>query len=202
MQIKAFVVTSLGVNCYVVYDQDEAILIDPGAPAEEILEFVEEQNLKVVAIVNTHGHADHIAGNSWFLEKTKAPLMIHELEAPYLADPNLHLGPMINLEVPELQANRLLKEGDMIKIGQKQLEVYHTPGHSPGGISLYGSGVLFSGDTLFKASVGRSDLPLGDQLVLQQSILRLARLPLHTVVYPGHGPSTTIEDEIRKNPFL
>lgn len=202
MQVKAFVVTLLSVNCYVVYHQGEAIVIDPGAPSDKILDFIQGENLNVVAIINTHGHADHIAGNSWFMEKVKAPLAIHELEKPYLTDPELHLGPMINMDFPQVQADRLLKEGDSVNIGDKKLEVYHTPGHSPGGIALYGSGLLFSGDTLFKASVGRTDLPMGDQAVLQQSLIRLARLPLDTVVYPGHGPSTTIKDEIKENPFL
>jgi glyoxylase-like metal-dependent hydrolase (beta-lactamase superfamily II) len=202
MQVKRFVVNPLGVNCYVVYHQGEAVIVDPGEASEEILEFIQQENLQVVAIINTHGHADHIAGNGWIMEKTKAPLWIHELEAPYLSDPNLHLGPMIGQEFPPVEAQRLLKAGDIITLGDKNLEVLHTPGHSPGGIALYGAGFLISGDTLFKSSVGRWDLPQGDQAVLQQSLARLALLPPETVVYPGHGSSTTIQDEVESNPFF
>ena len=202
MQLQQFVVNPLGVNCYVVYDQGEAVIVDPGQASEEVLGFIQGKGLKVLAIINTHGHGDHIAGNSWFMEKTQAPLWIHELEEPYLSDPELHLGPLIRMDFPTVEADRLLKDGDTITIGDQSLQVLHTPGHSPGGIALYGSGFLLSGDTLFKSSVGRWDLPQGDQSILQQSLIRLARLPLDTVVYPGHGSPTTIRDEIKNNPFL
>ena len=202
MQVERFVVNPLGVNCYVVYDQGIALIVDPGEASQEVLDFLRNEDLEVVAIINTHGHADHIAGNGWFKEKTQAPIWIHELEEPYLSDPNLHLGPQIRQEFPTVQAQRLLKDGDTITLGEARLEVLHTPGHSPGGISLYGPGFVLSGDTLFQSSVGRWDLPKGDRAVLQQSLVRLARLPLDTIVYPGHGSPTTIKDEIKNNPFL
>lgn len=202
MQIKQFPVNSLQVNCYVVSDEHEAIIVDPGEASAQVLNFLRENNLQVVAIINTHGHADHIAGNAWFAEQTKAPLFVHELEVPYLKDPNLHLGSFIQMNVPESKPERTLKDGDKVTFGAASLEVIHTPGHSPGGICLYAPGVLFSGDTLFRSSVGRTDLPQGDQTVLSQSLKRLALLPPETVVYPGHGPSTTIGYELEVNPFL
>ncbi|HHY15721.1 MAG TPA: MBL fold metallo-hydrolase [Firmicutes bacterium] len=167
-----------------------------------MLDFLQEQQLQVVAIVNTHGHADHIAGNAWFMEKTGAPLLIHAEEEAYLADGALNLAHMIRQDLPPLKADRLLKDGDTIALGTGKLEVLHTPGHSPGSISLYFPGSVICGDTLFKSSVGRWDLPRGSHAVLQESLLRLARLPLDTVVYPGHGDSTTIREEIKNNPFL
>ncbi|NLL43126.1 MAG: MBL fold metallo-hydrolase [Firmicutes bacterium] len=202
MQVKRFNVNAFGVNCYVVYHQGEAVIVDPGGPSEAVLAFLEEEELKVIAIVNTHGHADHIAGNAWFVEKTHAPLMIHGADAEYLSDPALHLGPQIRLDVPDSQADRLLQDGDLIELGDQALNVVHTPGHSAGGISLSGPGFVLSGDTLFKGSVGRWDFPQSDGQELQQSLLRLSQLPPETVVYPGHGARTTIADEIRQNPFL
>lgn len=202
MKVEQFRVNSLGVNCYVVYDGHEGVIIDPGVASDKVLAFVEEHGLQIVAIIDTHGHADHIAGNAWFVEKTKAHLYIHELDAPYLQDPALHLGPQIYVEVTPTTADRLLREGDSIQVGKSSLAVLHTPGHTPGGICLYSPGILFSGDTLFRTSVGRSDLPLGNQAVLNQSLRRLTQLPPETVVYPGHGPNTTIYDELRTNPFL
>lgn len=203
MQVERFLVgTLMMVNCYVVYDGDEAVIVDPGGASQEVLDFIDERNLTVKAIVNTHGHADHIAGNVWFMEKTGAPLLIHIDEEAYLSSEELNLARLVRAEFPVVKADRLLKDGDFIPVGDGKLEVLHTPGHSPGGISLFAPGFVISGDTLFQGSVGRWDLPNGDRDVLQESVLRLARLPLDTVVYPGHGDSTTIRAEIKSNPFL
>lgn len=202
MQVECFVVNNLGVNAYVVFNGNEGLIIDPGEASQDILDFIRSNSIEVKAIINTHGHADHIAGNAWFMKQTQAPLLIHELDAPYLNDPSLHLGPQISLNIPPVQASRLLKEGDGIEIGEVSFEVLHTPGHSPGGICLYTPGFLFSGDTLFKASIGRSDLPLGDLKTLQDSLQNLVNLPAETVVYPGHGPATTIGEEVQSNPFF
>lgn len=202
MQVKLFRVNNFGVNCYVVYHQQEAVIVDPGGPAEAVLAFLEKEGLQAKAIINTHGHADHIAGNAWFVDKTGAPLMIHEVDAKYLSDPALHLGPQIRLEVPDSVADRLLREGDLIQVGDKSLTVMHTPGHSGGGIALVGPGFVLSGDTLFKESVGRWDFPESDERKLQQSLFRLAQLSPETVVYPGHGPHSTIAHELKHNPFL
>lgn len=202
MNVQRFLVGAMMVNCYAVYDQREAVIVDPGGTSQEVLDFLQEQKLRVVAIINTHGHADHIAGNAWFVEQTGAPVLIHSEEEAYLADTALNLAHMIRQDFRPLKADRLLREGDIIEVGGGKLEVLHTPGHSPGGISLYSPGFVLSGDTMFKSSVGRWDLPMGDLAVLQESLLRLARLPLDTIVYPGHGDSTTIRNEIKNNPFL
>ncbi|NLM41373.1 MAG: MBL fold metallo-hydrolase [Firmicutes bacterium] len=202
MQIERFVVNSLSTNCYVVHDSGEAVVVDPGAESQEVLNFIQENGLRVVAIINTHGHCDHILGNAWLKEQTGAPIAVHEADAPFLSDPELHLGPQVRMQVPPTKADRLLKDGDEIAVGQGSLQVIHTPGHSPGGICLYGPGLLISGDTLFKSSVGRWDFPSSDEQDLFQSLKRLVVLPPETKVYPGHGFSTTLARELVENPFL
>lgn len=202
MQIERFVVNSLSTNCYVVHDSGEAVVVDPGAESQEVLNFIQENGLRVVAIINTHGHCDHILGNAWLKEQTGAPIAVHEADSPFLSDPELHLGPQVRMQVPPTKADRLLKDGDEIAVGQGSLQVIHTPGHSPGGICLYGPGLLISGDTLFKSSVGRWDFPSSDEQDLFQSLKRLVVLPPETKVYPGHGFSTTLARELVENPFL
>ena len=202
MQIERFVLNAFSTNCYVLYDGGEAGVVDPGAESEKVLEFLERQQLRTVAVIDTNGHCDHIAGNAWFKEQTKAPLAIHVADAPYLTDPLLNLGQQVRLEAAPLEADRLLQEGDEITFGSCTLQVLHTPGHTPGGICLYGHGILVSGDTLFRQSVGRWDFPGSDEQALFGSLRRLAQLPPETKVYPGHGFSTTIGRELEDNPFL
>lgn len=202
MQVKRFVLNPLSVNCYLIFEAGQALIVDPGEAAPEVLDFIESQELEILAIINTHGHADHTAGNAWFAEKTKAPLWIHQEDAPYLTDPNLHLGTYLRQELASKPADRFLQEGDTCPVGTTDFQILHTPGHSPGSICLYRPGLLISGDTLFRSSVGRWDLPGGDYGSLQKSLARLARLPGSTKVYPGHGEFTTIAEEIKGNPFM
>ena len=151
--------------------------------------------------MNTHGHADHIGGITGCGADGRTG-MIHRLDAPYLADESLNLAPYVGQTFPRVEPGRLLEDGDEISLGSETITVLHTPGHTPGGISLHWEGHLITGDTLFREGVGRTDLPGGDGTVLRQSLVRLGRLPLDTVVYPGHGERTTIEHEIRRNPYL
>ena len=180
MQIERFVLNAFSTYCYVLFDGGEAVVVDPGAESEKVLEFLERQQLSTVAIINTNGHCDHIAGNAWFKEQPKAPLAIHVADAPYLTDPLLNLGQQVRLEAAPLEADRLLKEGDEITYGSCTLPVLHTPGHTPGGICLYGHGLLVSGDTLFRQSVGRWDFPGSDDQALFGSLRRLAQLSPET----------------------
>jgi len=202
MIVKSFVTNDLAANCYVVHSGAEAIVVDPGGESSEIMAYLKEHQLRVIALINTHGHADHIGGNAWFAQQTGAPVWIHSLDAPYLTDENLNLAPFVGQEFPSITPARLLNDGDEIALGDETITVVHTPGHTPGGISLYWPGHLITGDTLFREGVGRTDLPGGDGSVLRDSLIKLGRLPLDTVVYPGHGESTTIEHEIRMNPYL
>jgi len=194
MFIKMFTVGVLGTNCFVVGDTqtEEAIVIDPGlnhaSEAKNILQEIQRNRFRIKFIVNTHGHPDHISGNKMIKEATGAPILIHEYDAPLLHSP---------------KADKTLREGDLIELGDIKLRVLHTPGHSKGSIALLGADAVFSGDTLFAGSIGRYDLPGGSLEEIMNSIKnKLLALPDHVKVYPGHGEVTTIGEERRNNPFL
>ncbi len=191
MIIKRFTVGWLSTNCYVVGCEEtkEAVLIDPAVESEreteEILNYVKQNGFHIKYIINTHGHSDHIAGNAIMKKATGAPLLIHESDASLV------------------HADRKLRDGDIIQAGTLKLVVLHTPGHTKGGISLLGDKVVFTGDTLFSGSVGRTDFPGGSYEELIQSIrTKLLPLPDSFKVYPGHESPTTIGKEKKYNPFL
>ena len=191
MIIKRFTVGWLSTNCYVVSCEEtkEAVLIDPAAEStretEEILNFIKQNNLHIKYIINTHGHPDHTAGNDVMKEATGALILIHESDAS------------------RVQADRKLRDGDVIQVGTFKLVVLHTPGHTKGGISLLGDKVVFTGDTLFPGSIGRTDFLGGSFEEIINSIkTKLSPLPDNFTVYPGHESPTTISDEKKHNPFL
>ncbi len=196
-------------NCYIFAcpETRAAAVIDPGAlnrrEVDAILGALSDHKLAAACIIDTHGHIDHIAGNGAVRDATGAPLMIHELDAPMLGSDLLSGAAMFGFECKPLAADELLADGQAVQVGKLALEVRHTPGHTPGGISLVGEGVVFSGDTLFAASIGRTDLPGGSEIVELRSIReKLLVLPDDTVVRPGHGPRTTIGKEKLINPYL
>lgn len=199
--LLCLVVGPLGTNCYIVADPatKEACLIDPGADAEKIKDLLRKNGLELKYIIITHGHGDHIGANGQF----KVPIYIHRLEADFLTDPGLNMSKMFMFGITSPKAEKLLEEGDVLKLGNLKLEILHTPGHSPGSISIHVDGVVFTGDALFAGSIGRTDLPYGDEALLTSSITeKLFALDDKTKVYPGHGPATTIGDEKRGNPFF
>lgn len=210
LSIKTIVVGELETNCYFVTDDEtgKTLLIDPGAEPEKLLSAIKENRLQVTGIINTHGHGDHIGANAGIVKhfsKDDISIFIHSKDASMLTDPKKNLSAMAGSEnVLSPAGNILLNDGDIISLNDKiTLEVMHTPGHTEGSICLVcGKEYLFSGDTLFKDSVGRCDLPGGDESKLVYSLDRLKKLPRNMVVLPGHGPQTTIEKEIRHNPFL
>lgn len=198
-------VGALGTNCYIVHcsETKHAAVIDPGGNAEEIIAYLRGEQLETVAIINTHGHADHIAANGKVQQAIGAPVLIHEADAGMLTSASLNLSSYIGGGLVLPPADRLLKDGDMIQVGNIQFKVLHTPGHTPGGICLIYDKVLFCGDTLFYQSVGRTDLPGGSMGKLMASVKeKLFVLPAETKVFPGHGPETTIGWEIANNPFV
>jgi hydroxyacylglutathione hydrolase len=207
MIVKMLVVGPLASNCYIVGSSStkQGMIIDPGAEAGTILKTVQQMGLSVSLIVITHAHIDHIDALRAVKERTNAQFAIHEAEKELLsAAPMRVLIPLglTPFKSPP-QPDRLLKDGDLIDVGDLHFEVLHTPGHSPGGICLSGHGVVFSGDTLFNFGIGRTDFPGGSYESLMKSIReKLMVLPDETIVYPGHGPATTIGDERRGNPFL
>lgn len=207
MYIETLQVGSLGTNCYLVGDEasKQAAVIDPGGEAGRILAAARQAELTISHIINTHGHGDHMAGNADLVAATDAALVVHANDADMLTDPRLNLSALMGMPLAGPAATRLVAEGDVIQVGGLALHVLHTPGHTPGGISLYAptAGVLFCGDALFQGSIGRTDLPGGDHGQLLEAIrLKLLTLPDETVVYPGHGPASTIGDERRGNPWL
>ena len=205
MLVERLVVGMLQCNCYLVACEDtkEAIVIDPGGDAPLILDRVKELGLAIKYIVNTHGHIDHIAANRPVKEGTGAQLAIHQDDAEWLVTDQGTYARMLGVSSPGPAADVLLEEGDEIAIGNQRLQVIHTPGHSLGGISLVGDGVVFCGDTLFSMGVGRVDLPGGSWETLMNTIkTRLFTMPDDTVAYTGHGPETTIGREKQLNPWF
>lgn len=205
MLVERLVVGMLQCNCYLVAcdDTKEAIVIDPGGDAPLILDRVQELGLAVAYIVNTHGHIDHIAANRPVKEGTGAQLAIHQDDAEWLVTDQGAYARMMGVSSPGPAADVLLEEGDDIAFGNERLQVIHTPGHSLGGISLVGDGVVFCGDTLFSMGVGRVDLPGGSWETLMNTIkTRLFTMPDDTVAYTGHGPETTIGREKQFNTWF
>lgn len=205
MILKRLVVGALQTNCYLVGcpRTKEGIIIDPGGDAQLILAEVRRLGLKIKYIVNTHGHFDHTMANRAVMEATGAPLAIHAADAPLLTQAPRGLALLLGINPSSPPADIMLHEGDVIAFGTLRLSVLHTPGHSPGGISFLAEGVVFTGDTLFKMGIGRTDLPGGDYQTLMESIRnKLLTLPNETVVYTGHGLPTTIGAEREHNPFL
>lgn len=209
MIMHMFSVGMLATNCYLVGCEvkKETVIIDPGFDsddeAEKIMKVVEKEKLEVKYIVNTHGHSDHISGNRALKEKTDALILIHEFDAPMLVSSERNFSYMYGEKATSPPADRLLHERDIISVGNVKLKVIHTPGHSKGGISLLCDDVVFTGDTLFAGSIGRTDFSGASYREIMNSIKRkLATLPDHTKIYPGHGPTSTIGKEKRSNPFL
>ena len=205
MIIKTLPVGPIMANCFIVGCQEtmQAAIIDPGDEADKILQSVADSNLEVKTIINTHGHFDHVSANKGIHAATNAPILIHALDAPMLehisaSAANWGLSAE-NSPVPD----RTLNDGDTIVFGNITLNVLHTPGHTPGGISLFTEGHVFVGDTLFAGSIGRTDFPGGDFTTLKSSIQdKLFTLEDDVRVYTGHGPETTIGHEKQHNPFV
>lgn len=201
------VVGPLGVNCIILGCEEtrQGIVVDPGDEVERVLAQVDKHALSLVAIINTHGHFDHVGGNQLLIKARKAPLYIHQADAPMLGRV-AQVAAMYGLpgeNSPE--PDRSLEDGMIIEFGTYRLQVIHTPGHTPGGCCLYleSENKLIAGDTLFADGVGRTDLPGGSHEQLVQSIKsRLFTLPDSVQVYPGHGPATSIGHEKRHNPYL
>ncbi len=201
MKVTSLPVGSLETNCYIVASDRDCLVIDPGDDAGIILEVVGREGLRVHGIVLTHGHFDHYLAAGEVQEATGCPVYVGAADLPSLKDPGWMAEYMPPGHVMPEDV-RVLSDGDTVEAGVLSFRVIHTPGHSPGSICLYSPGVLFSGDLLFNGSVGRTDLPGGDSRAMRESLRKVGMFPDDTVVYPGHGPSTTIGEEKESNPYL
>ncbi len=205
MKYELVVVGGLDTNCYLAYCEESraCAVVDPGAEPEKIFAAVAGLELKPALILNTHGHADHIGANRDMKDKYAIPLWIHAADAGMIKDAD-HIQVCLVLGGKDSPPpDRLLADGDEVPIGRSSLRVIHTPGHTPGSVGFLGDGILFSGDTLFCGGVGRTDLPGGSWKDLERSIReKILVLPGETLVLPGHGPWTTVEEEKLSNPFF
>jgi glyoxylase-like metal-dependent hydrolase (beta-lactamase superfamily II) len=199
--VQNFVVGPIETNCYVISDPStgEACLIDPGADPKIIKDYISKSGLDLKFIINTHGHGDHIAANGAF----DVPIYIHSLDSDFLTNPGLNLSKMFMFGITSPKASKLLKDGDVLKLGGLELEILHTPGHTPGSVSVKSGGTVFTGDALFAGGIGRTDFAYGDTDLLMRSIAeKLFSLDDSTRIYPGHGPESTIGVEKSSNPFF
>jgi hydroxyacylglutathione hydrolase len=205
IKVKRLLVGVIVTNCYLVYSSvgKEAVVIDPGAEGEKIVSAACELGLSIRYIINTHGHGDHIGANSDVKERTGAQILVHSADASMLISADDNLSAWMSKPVTGPSADRLLTADEEISCGEISFKVLATPGHTPGGISLLTANMVFTGDALFKGSIGRTDFPGGSLTDLMVGIRNnLFSLPADTVVYPGHGPATTIGYEKDHNAFF
>jgi glyoxylase-like metal-dependent hydrolase (beta-lactamase superfamily II) len=205
LTMEHLMVGPLQANCFIVGDEasGEAVIIDPGGDGEMIMKAIQKKPWKVVAVLVTHAHFDHTAANSYVVRATGAPLCIPRNDAPLL--PDAHMAARVyGLSADKSpDPDRLMEEGDTVKVGGEEIKLLSTPGHTPGGGTFVTSLGIFPGDVLFAGSIGRTDLPGGDFHTLIRSIKeKILTLPDDTAVYPGHGPGTTVGRERKYNPFL
>jgi len=205
LNITKIEIGAFDTNCYVVRTKAlDTLIIDPGADAETIAKIVSHCRLTVTAYLITHGHMDHISALEPLWAQIQAPIAMHDADAKWAFGESNQMPPYFSVPRRPDNIERILKGGEKWKENDFRYEVIATPGHSPGSVCFYfpDENILFSGDTLFQDSVGRTDLPGGDLKQLTNSLRVLAALPPQTKVYPGHGPETTIAREIESNPFL
>src|SRR6267378_7260935 len=203
-KIHTLVVGRLQTNCYILQSHSTALVVDPGDEPERILRFLNGIEVKPSLIIATHTHFDHILGVNKIRTTLNIPFLIHRYDLSMLESMQSPVRQFMGLTVPRPpKVDRFVADGESISIGQDTVRVLETPGHSPGSISLAGRGYVFTGDALFNQSIGRTDLPGGNLDTLIRSITtRLFSLDDDTVVYPGHGPETSIGDEKIANPFV
>lgn len=202
MEIKAITLGSMGTNCYLVSGESGAVVIDPAVNSAEVTEFLKQNENKERLILITHAHFDHIGGAKALSEETDTKIGIGELDNIGLSNPNINLSRLFGADLAPFSADILFKDGEEFSVGDLKFRVIFTSGHTEGGVCYLLGDNLFSGDTLFYESVGRTDFPTGDRRKLINSVHKLFGLDGKTKVFSGHGPSTTIAHEKQFNPFI
>ena len=201
--IKTLVTGPVAGNCYIVFDENkDALIIDPGDEADKILAEVEKNGVTVSKIVLTHGHFDHTSAVPEVRAKTNAEVLIGEKDFDMANSAKLSLASPFGIGYTPFTADVKLKEGDVVTVGEMSFKVIETPGHTKGSICLIGEDVIFSGDTLFLGSCGRTDFPGGSFSEMKASLTRLAQIDGNYYVYSGHGPRTTLDFERNNNPYM
>jgi glyoxylase-like metal-dependent hydrolase (beta-lactamase superfamily II) len=204
MDIKRVVSGQIEVNCYIIYDEvsKKAVIIDPGTDFEKVTSEIEQFGLIPELLINTHGHWDHIFSDDSIRAKYNIPLAISAEDAKMLSDAHKNasffMGCSVEIKAPEI----ILKDGEKLKTSFCEFDIVSTPGHTKGGVCLVLEDNIFTGDTLFAGSVGRTDLPGGNMKEMQKSLSKLIKFGKNLKVFPGHGPASTLENEMRHNPFL
>jgi len=204
MLIHTLILGDMQANCYLLECErtNSVIVIDPGGDADYIIAYTNERKLNIDIIINTHGHIDHILANKELKERTSAKLFIHQSDADMIANPQKNLSFFLGIDFISPLPDKILKDGDIINSGDICLKVIHTPGHSPGSTCLLTDGAIFTGDLLFAGSIGRYDFPGSSYKLIMESLKKVIELDDNLIVYPGHGPETTIGEEKQTNPFL
>ncbi len=202
LKIKRFTSRMLGANTYIVYDNNRGIIIDPCTKVHIIKEYCDTNDIKIDKIVLTHCHIDHILYVEEYVREFEAKSAIHTDGNKYMMDQNLNGSRLFGMNKTFNSADILLNDGDYVPIGEFSAKILSTPGHSPGSIAILADSLLISGDTLFNMSIGRSDLPGGNQKELSKSLVKLMALPDDTIIYPGHGTFSTVKFERENNPYI
>lgn len=215
MKIETFAINPFQMNCYIYYDDEspkdsrDGVIIDPGVFTHHeknlITSYIKSNGINIKLILNTHGHIDHIMGNAWAKEVFNVPILMHENDLP-LIDKSMEQGKMFGVDFPKPpMPDKLITEKDIIEVGDSKFDIIHTPGHSPGSVCFIDekNKIIIAGDTVFKGSVGRTDLWMGDMDILLDSINnKIFHYADDFIIYPGHYEETTIGEEKRSNPFL
>lgn len=202
--IKA-IINDFAENCYILYENNEAYIIDPGSNYCDMKAFLEKENLTLKAVLLTHGHYDHIGGLNELLDDFDAPIYVHSLERDFLFDPNLNLSTYMadRFKISSKHKVHTFDEQDTFLLNNETINVIHTPGHTRGSVSFSYKNYLFTGDCLFRETIGRTDLPTGDEETLVNTVTELTKqFDMNTLVYPGHGHFTTIAHEATFNPYI